>query len=231
MRGRRKPDLRAHGTAPYTDRRRPRSWCCRHGRPLRGVYALPAEEVENEETSSVATIIHVEFPPSIAEEGREHQRRPAALPLPHPAAKLIWVGAGGEKLEGSSKLNGLKLDNDGNAFVVVLGGGSCASGVSEIEASLEGARTRPTRPSRSSRRNRLSPTEDRGGGSLTRKGKRGSGGASASGAPLRGSPLAAGAGSEVRPLRTGRRTCIRPVVPPWIAAEWGLATWSMDCTG
>ena len=33
-----------------------------------GVYALPSEEVENEETSSVATIVQVEFPPVFAEE-------------------------------------------------------------------------------------------------------------------------------------------------------------------
>ncbi|HTY96943.1 MAG TPA: hypothetical protein VMB91_07865, partial [Solirubrobacteraceae bacterium] len=53
---------------------------------------------------------------------------------------LMWVGADGAVLESSgSSLNGLQLDNDGNAFVVLLGGGSCASGPSEIEASLESA--------------------------------------------------------------------------------------------
>ena len=34
---------------------------------------------------------------------------------------------------------GVKLDNDGNAFVVLIGGQSCAAGASMIEASLENA--------------------------------------------------------------------------------------------
>ena len=33
----------------------------------------------------------------------------------------------------------VRLDNDGNAFAVVLGGGSCAAGSSLIEATLEQA--------------------------------------------------------------------------------------------
>ena len=33
----------------------------------------------------------------------------------------------------------VKLDDDGNAFVVALGGPSCASGETEVEASLEKA--------------------------------------------------------------------------------------------
>ncbi len=103
-----------------------------------GVYALPAEEVENEETSSVATIIHVEFPPVYAEQDVNINAEQLYSRC-HIPPKLVWVGAGGEKLEGGSNLDGLKLDNDGNAFVVVLGGGSCASGPSEIEASLESA--------------------------------------------------------------------------------------------
>ena len=52
----------------------------------------------------------------------------------------MWVGEGGDKIgEGRLDLDGVQLDNDGNAFVVMLGGGSCASGTSEIEASLESA--------------------------------------------------------------------------------------------
>ena len=33
----------------------------------------------------------------------------------------------------------MRLDDDGNAFALLLGGGSCASGASLIEASLENA--------------------------------------------------------------------------------------------
>jgi len=103
-----------------------------------GVYALPSEEVENEETSSVATIVHVEFPAVYAEAyvNISAEQLYARCRIP---PRLVWVGAGGQKLEGGSQLNGLQLDNDGNAFVVLLGGGSCASGSSEIEASLESA--------------------------------------------------------------------------------------------
>ena len=103
-----------------------------------GVYALPSEEVENEETSSVATIIHVEFPPVYAE-AYVNINAEQLYSRCHIPPKLVWVGAGGQKLEGGSNLNGLQLDNDGNAFVALLGGGSCASGPSEIEASLESA--------------------------------------------------------------------------------------------
>ncbi len=103
-----------------------------------GVYALPSEEVENEETSSVATIVHVEFPPVYAEASVNISAEQLYARC-HIPPKLLWVGPGGERLEGGSSLDGLKLDNDGNAFVVLLGGGSCASGPSEIEASLESA--------------------------------------------------------------------------------------------
>ena len=41
--------------------------------------------------------------------------------------------------EESEELIGLKLDNDGNAFVVLFGTASCASGPVMIEASLENA--------------------------------------------------------------------------------------------
>ena len=41
--------------------------------------------------------------------------------------------------EESEELIGVKLDNDGNAFVVLFGADSCAAGPSMIEASLENA--------------------------------------------------------------------------------------------
>jgi uncharacterized repeat protein (TIGR01451 family) len=103
-----------------------------------GVSATPKEEVENEETSSVATIVQVEFPPVYAEAyvnvDAEQLYSRCHLP-PH----LLWIGPGGEKLGEGGTLSGVQLDNDGNAFVVLLGGGSCASGSSLIEASLEAA--------------------------------------------------------------------------------------------
>ena len=44
-----------------------------------------------------------------------------------------------EEVAGGEEITGLKLDNDGNAFVVVFGSASCAAGTSLIEASLENA--------------------------------------------------------------------------------------------
>lgn len=102
-----------------------------------GVTALPPREVESATSSSVATIVEVEFPPLYAEKyvnvvsGQLLSR--CLIP-----PRLMWVGADGVVLGSSSaSLSGLQLDNDGNAFVVLLGGGSCAPGESLIEASLE----------------------------------------------------------------------------------------------
>jgi len=102
-----------------------------------GVYALPATSVEDNVLSSVATIVQVEFPSVYAEQdvniaAEQLFARCGVGP------KVEWIGpdekVDGIGVEGISKV---KLDNDGNAFVVLLGGPSCASGESEIEASLE----------------------------------------------------------------------------------------------
>ena len=104
-----------------------------------GVTASPKEEVENEVTSSVATIVQVEFPPVFAEAYVNINAEQLYSALPH--ARRNWCGSARvAKLgEGVDTINGVQLDNDGNAFVVLLGGGSCASGTSLIEASLEDA--------------------------------------------------------------------------------------------
>ena len=103
-----------------------------------GVSASPSTEVEDEVTSSVATIVQVEFPPVFAEQ-RVNIDAEQLYARCGVAPRLVWVGADANKLgEGTSSVT-VKLDNDGNAFVVALGGGSCAAGSSEIEASLEQA--------------------------------------------------------------------------------------------
>jgi hypothetical protein len=103
------------------------------------VKATPEAQVEDDTTSSVATIIQVEFPSVFAEQdvnisAEQLFARCGVDP------RLTWIGPDenvlGTDVEGISKV---KLDNDGNAFVVVIGSSSCASGESEIEASLEGA--------------------------------------------------------------------------------------------
>ena len=106
--------------------------------PAIGVSAAPGSEVEQELTSSVATIIQVAFPAELAGrtvdiDAEQLYARCAVEP------RLVWVGADAEKLGEGTPSVALKLDNDGSAFVVALSGGSCASGSSEIEASLEAA--------------------------------------------------------------------------------------------
>jgi hypothetical protein len=117
-----------------------------------GVFATPATKVEDENTSSVATILQVEFPPVFAEEpvninwsqlfARCHLG-PKTVFLrqvivyetidDHVVEKPVLEEVVGEEI------TGLKLDNDGNAFVIVFGTSSCAAGPSLIEASLENA--------------------------------------------------------------------------------------------
>jgi hypothetical protein len=103
-----------------------------------GVKAEPPTGVESDENSSVPAIIEVEFPPVFAEE-------PVNINASQLRARchegdFLWVGPGGQILaENEEEVRDLQLDNDGNAFVVLLGGESCAAGPSLIEASLEHA--------------------------------------------------------------------------------------------
>ena len=101
----------------------------------------PASElpgaVEGEENSSAAAIIEVEANPVFAEEPVNVNA--AQLYSRCHKGELLWVGPEGKVLGDGPELEGLALDNDGNAFVVALGGESCAAGESMIEASLENA--------------------------------------------------------------------------------------------
>ncbi len=115
-----------------------------------GVSALPPISVEDNVESSVATIVEVEFPSVYAEQfvNVSAEQLFARCGL---APKVEWIGPdenlispapdGGEQVEdpiGAESVS-VQLDNDGNAFVVLFGGPSCASGDSAIEASLEKA--------------------------------------------------------------------------------------------
>ncbi len=107
-----------------------------------GVFATPAKKVEGEVYSDVATIVQVEFPPVFAEEpvninasqlySRCHM---------DPKLEFVEVTSGGPRIrtEESEETTGVQLDNDGNAFLVLIGANSCAAGSSMIEASLENA--------------------------------------------------------------------------------------------
>jgi hypothetical protein len=99
-----------------------------------GVFALPATQVEDSSSSGVATIIETEFAGGsekfvhIASEELFHR----CQAVPH----LRWIKMDRTKEEDVAELNGVRLDNDGNAFVIVLGDASCAEGSSLIEADL-----------------------------------------------------------------------------------------------
>jgi len=110
-----------------------------------GVTANPSSQVEDDITSSVATIVEVEFPSVYAEQyvnitAEQLYARCGDDP------RLLWVTPGDIVGEPSLKHADLgeifgestevQLDNSGNAFVVVVGSSSCASGPSLIEASL-----------------------------------------------------------------------------------------------
>jgi hypothetical protein len=99
-----------------------------------GVFALPATQVEDSSSSGVAAIIETEFPGGseklvhIASEELFHRCQAA----PH----LHWIRMNGAKEEGVPEVNEVQLDNNGNAFVIVIGDASCAEGPSLIEADL-----------------------------------------------------------------------------------------------
>src|SRR5450631_1387753 len=102
-----------------------------------GVRALPSHQVEDAESSAVATIIEVEIPGAaeapvrIASE--ELYRRCGVSP------HLRWVGprenVSGEV--GSGPETGVRLDNNGNGFLIAIGDSSCVPGSSLIEADME----------------------------------------------------------------------------------------------
>ena len=105
-----------------------------------GVTVTPANKVEGEEYSDVATIVQVEFPPVYAEEPvnvQGAQLYSRCKQWPHTEAIVMEDGYP-ETIANVSE-GTLYLDNDGNAFAVLVGNSSCAAGTSMIEASLENA--------------------------------------------------------------------------------------------
>jgi hypothetical protein len=105
-----------------------------------GVFATPESKVEGEVFSDVATIVQVEFPPVFAEEpvninSNEFYSRCHNSPK----TEAIIMVDGHPAVVRSLEEGTLFLDNDGNAFAVLIGNSSCASGTSLIEASLENA--------------------------------------------------------------------------------------------
>jgi hypothetical protein len=103
-----------------------------------GLFALPAAQVEDAQSSGVVTIIEAEFA-----RASEKSVRVASEELygrcevyPH----LHWISESGHEVSNTSELTGedaIKLDNNGNGFVLVVGDSSCAEGASLIEGDLE----------------------------------------------------------------------------------------------
>jgi hypothetical protein len=100
-----------------------------------GVYALPSTEVEDSYSSAVATVIEAEF-----EDGSEKFVRIASEELYRrcrAAPHIHWILMDGTEAPAVPEVTGVRLDNDGNAFVIAIGDASCAPGSSLIEADLE----------------------------------------------------------------------------------------------
>jgi hypothetical protein len=94
--------------------------------------------MDNSLNSSTVAIIQVEFSPEFAEEYvniSDHQLYGKCHD------ELAWYGPDEEYLSDSSGVSDeeVRLDDDGNAFVVVIGGPSCQAGKTVVEASLEEA--------------------------------------------------------------------------------------------
>ena len=97
-----------------------------------GVKAIPSTEVEDATTSSVETVIYVEFPSVNAE---QFVKITAQELFARCAGGITWIGPDEAPL-GTGPSVFVQLDDNGNAFVVAEAGPSCASGTSLVEASL-----------------------------------------------------------------------------------------------
>jgi hypothetical protein len=98
-----------------------------------GVTANPKSIVEDSVYSAVATVVQVEFPSVYAEKyvtikSDELYTRCNNL--------LSWFGPEEVTFGTNTPETTVQLDNNGNAFVVAIGGPSCASGRSTITADL-----------------------------------------------------------------------------------------------
>jgi hypothetical protein len=102
-----------------------------------GVTTAPSSQIEDDITSSVATIVEVEFPPVYAEKYVDINAEQLYTRCQNEPG-LSWFGPDESSL-GSGESQEVQLDNSGNAFVVLFGSSSCASGNSLVEASLTSA--------------------------------------------------------------------------------------------
>ena len=102
-----------------------------------GVTAMPSHQVEDSESSSIATLVEAEFPgaaEAYVRVGSEELYRRCALD-----PNLHWIREDRSETTGPeiNDEDGVQLDNNGNGFVIAVGDASCAPGTSLIEADLE----------------------------------------------------------------------------------------------
>jgi hypothetical protein len=111
-----------------------------------GVTAMPAAQVEDTGSSSVATIVSAELPGST--EGMLRVASPELFSRCQVGGeKLTWLRMNKELVPGKELAGGtavepagteaIRLDNDGNGFAIAIGHESCKMGTSIFEADLE----------------------------------------------------------------------------------------------
>lgn len=103
--------------------------------------ATGGANVENDENSSLAAIIYVEYSPEFSEEYVNINDRQLYAKCKY-GSKIKWYGPNEELLTEESPEAGIEtvqLDDDGNAFVVAIAGESCQAGKTLVEVSLESA--------------------------------------------------------------------------------------------
>jgi hypothetical protein len=100
-----------------------------------GVTALPATQIEDAESSAVATIIEAEFPGKAEAKFRVGSAELYARCQLWPHVR--WITENRSEQSETSEVTQQQLDNDGNGFVLAIGDSSCYPGSSLIEADLE----------------------------------------------------------------------------------------------
>jgi len=106
-----------------------------------GVFAMPSSQIEDAESSAVATIVEAEFPGKSESKVRFGSEELYARCRNYP--HLHWITEDYREYTGDSlewnggEIDGLELDNNGNVFTLAIGDSSCYPGTSMIEADLE----------------------------------------------------------------------------------------------
>jgi hypothetical protein len=100
-----------------------------------GVFATPMKLVEDSVYSAFATVVSVEYPAVDSEFGVTIKSDELYARCLTRVGNIYWVGAD-ESLLNSGPETTVYLDNNGNAFAVVIGDYSCSAGTSTISADL-----------------------------------------------------------------------------------------------